>query len=328
MPLDVGALLRKRLLMVVGKGGVGKTTVACALALEASHAGLRTLLVEVDGVGRAAQFFDLPPGPAGQAREVAPRLFLMDVEGAAALAEYLMLIIPVKRVIQAVLHSRIYQYFVAAAPGLKELMTVGKIWYEAERVDETTGQRRWDLLVVDAPATGHSLQYLGMPQAAWEAFPTGLVHREAERVMGLLRDPNRTAVLYVTAAEEMPVNETVELHRRVRDSLKLPAAGLIVNRVHQSDLRPEDVERLGKALHGQCSARQRALFEAVLERAREEVGWIAINQRYLARLAQEVPLPSLTLPYLPVEEFGLREVKILASWMRKAGEKEAVEGLG
>jgi hypothetical protein len=126
----------------------------------------------------------------------------------------------------------------------------------------------------------------------------------------------------------MPVNETVEMHRRVCEELKLPAAGLIVNRVHQSDLRPEDVRRLEDALRGRCSARQRALLEAIWERAREEAGWIAINQRYLARLAREIPLPSLVLPFLAVEEFGLREVKLLASWMRQAGVRRAAEGGG
>jgi len=146
--------------------------------------------------------------------------------------------------------------------------------------------------------------------------------------LGLLRDPARTAVVYVTTAEEMPVNETVEMHRRVCEELKLPAVGLIVNRVHQSDLRPQDVECLGRVLREPCPLRQRALFEAILDRAREEAGWIAIHRRYLERLAREIPLPSLVLPFLAVEEFGLREVKVLASWMRQAAASRAAERVG
>src|SRR5207247_1351982 len=131
------------------------------------------------------------------------------VFGRAALEEYLSLVIPVKRLLATVFQSKVYQYFVAAAPGLKELMTVGKIWYEATRREG--GQPAWDALVVDAPATGHSLQYLRMPQAARETFGAGLVQREATKITELLRDRRATAVHLVTLAEEMPVIETLEM---------------------------------------------------------------------------------------------------------------------
>ena len=111
----------------------------------------------------------------------------MAVEGKAALAEYLGLIIPVRRFLQTVFQNRLYQYFVAAAPGLKELMTVGKIWYEAERADERGGKRRWDIVIMDAPATGHSLQYLRMPAAARsqrQIGSEGRLHITAEGTLG------------------------------------------------------------------------------------------------------------------------------------------------
>src|ERR1041385_3420162 len=114
------SLFERRLLIVAGKGGVGKTTIACALALQAAQDGKRTLLAEVDGAGRAARLLGIEPPVLGEARTARPGLSVMEVDGSAALAEYLQIIIPVKRVIQAVFSSRIYQYFVAAAPGLKE----------------------------------------------------------------------------------------------------------------------------------------------------------------------------------------------------------------
>jgi anion-transporting ArsA/GET3 family ATPase len=309
-------LFAHRLLFVVGKGGVGKTTVASALALEAAHTGTNTLLIEVDGVGRAAQLFGVTGRAAGEVQEIAPRLHLMDVEGRAALAEYLTMIIPVKRVMQSVLNSRIYQYFVAAAPGLKELMTIGKIWFEAERTDEATGDRLWDLVIVDAPATGHSLQYLSMPQAAHDAFGAGLVRREARRVLDVLQDPAKTAIVFVATAEEMPVNEVTEMYRRVREELHLPPALLVVNRVHQDGLTADDVRRLDEAVHRSRGVRARPFLEEVLRRAREEIGWIAINRQNLERLRAAFDLPTIVLPCLFTEEFGLNEIKGLSAAFR------------
>jgi anion-transporting ArsA/GET3 family ATPase len=301
----------RRLLVVAGKGGVGKTTVACALGFLAAERGKKTLIAEVDGAGRAATLLSARPAAVGEAREVHPSLSVMSVEGSAALAEYLQIIVPLKRVLQAVFASRIYQYFVAAAPGLKELMTIGKIWYEAERTTDADGARRWDLVILDAPATGHSLQYLGMPRAAHEVFRTGLVGRESEKLIDLLSDPKRTQVHLVTTAEEMPVNETLEMYEKVRAELGMPLGHLFVNRVHQSALTSADVARLQEALPG-AGRDDRRLAREVLERAREEVGWAAINRLYQERLAAAVDLPTINLPFLFSQSFGFDEIKLLA----------------
>ncbi|MGH7860503.1 MAG: ArsA family ATPase, partial [Candidatus Binatia bacterium] len=194
-------LFDRRLLVVVGKGGVGKTSVSAAIGLAAAERGKRVLLVELEAENRLLPLLGFPPPSESGPSEIRPGLFRQSVGGRAALEEYLSLVIPVKRVLRAIFDSRVYQYFVAAAPGLKELMTVGKVWYEVD-------QGRWDLVIVDSPATGHSLQYLSMPKAAVETFPAGLVHREAKRVWELLQDPGKTGVVVVTIAEEMPVNET------------------------------------------------------------------------------------------------------------------------
>ncbi|MFI5398425.1 MAG: ArsA family ATPase [Candidatus Binatia bacterium] len=321
-------LFQRRLLFVAGKGGVGKTTTACALALIASQLGRRTLLAEVDGAGRAAYLLGVEPAPIGLPRRAGPSLSVMSVEGSAALAEYLEIILPVKRVLQAVFASRIYRYFVAAAPGLKELLTIGKIWYEAERLEESGGRRLWDLVIVDAPATGHSLQYLRMPYAAHEAFGGGLVGRESKRIVDLLVDPRVTAVNLVTTGEEMPVNETVEMYRQIRDVLHLPLGVLFVNRMHYGTFDGKKVDDLERKLAKLHDPRERAVATEVLNRGREEAGWTSINHRYSQRLANEVHMPRIEVPFVFAEEFGLKEVHAIVAAIARGSIASTRRGTG
>ena len=294
------SLVERRLHFVVGKGGVGKTTVAAALALTLARRGRRTLAVDMEPGRRLA-------GLLG--READPRLSVLHVDGRAALEEYLNLVIPVKRLLATVFASKIYQYFVAAAPGLKELMTVGKIWYEATR--EEAGRPCWDAIVVDAPATGHSLQYLRMPQAAREAFGAGLVQREATKITGLLRDRQTTAVHIVTLAEETPVTETLETRTQLVEALGLPLGFVIANRVHRRRFSPAVLERLHAATAS--PAAERALLACVAERATEESGWASINEAHLGRLRAGIgSAPLVELPFLFVEEFDRSCVEQLA----------------
>ena len=301
--------LARRLHFVVGKGGVGKTTVTAALALLLARRGRRTLAVEMDVAGRLPALLGAPGGGYAPT-QVAPGIHVLGVEGGAALAEYLGLIIPVKRLLQSIFASKVYQYFVAAAPGLKELMTVGKIWYEATR--QEGGRAAWDAIVVDAPATGHSLQYLRMPQAARETFGAGLVQREATRITKLLRDRRTTAVHLVTLAEEMPVTETLEMHAQLVRSLGLPLGHVIVNRVHGRRFGPDALARLRTAA-ATASPPDRALLACVAERAAEESGWGDINAVHAARLQAGIGnAPVITLPFLFVEEFGRAELEHLS----------------
>ncbi len=302
----LGALAGRRVILVVGKGGVGKSTVATALAVAFAEEGKRVLLAQMESSRRLAEFLDLPTTDGGPV-EALPNLSVLTVDGESALSEYLGLVLPVRRVQKMVVESKLYHHFVAAAPGLKELMTIGKIWYEEQLVVQ--GRRKWDVIVVDAPATGHVLQYLRMPSAAAEAFGPGLVRREAHRVMELLVDPARTAVCPVTTAEEMPVNETTEMYQQLRERLRMPLGVLFVNRVHAAPLAPDGVPAV--------PAGAPPLVADVLRCAREEAGWTAINRRYLERLREAVPMPTVLLPFVFAEEFGLPEVRALMADARR-----------
>ena len=225
--------------------------------------GRRTLAIEMDTGGRLAAMLGAKAS-IGTPSPVAPNLSVASIDGRVALEEYLGLVIPVKRLLSTIFSSRIYQYFVAAAPGLKELMTVGKVWYEATRKE---GDRfAWDAVVVDAPATGHGLQYLRMPQAARDTFGAGLVQREAARVVDLLQDAKTTAVHLVTLAEDMPVTEALEAHAQITGPLGLPAGAVVVNRVHRRRFAAEALAKIDAAA---VSAEERPLLRAVAERAVE-----------------------------------------------------------
>jgi anion-transporting ArsA/GET3 family ATPase len=297
-------LLDRKLLFVVGKGGVGKSTVATALALAAVARKKRVLLVGLDFDDRSRSIAGMRPAEGAEPVEALPGLFRLNVDGRTALEEYLHLIIPVRRVLRAVFESKVYQYFVAAAPGLKELMAIGKVWYEVDR-------GRWDLVIVDSPATGHALQYLRMPKAAYEAFDTGLVHREAKRVWGLLSDPAATAVAVVTLAEDLPVSETISMCNQVRDDLKMPPGALFVNRFHQAPFSQGELEKVARSSRTGFGAPCDALAKAVLGAAREELSWAGVNEHYRKLLAA-TGWRMITLPFLFREEFGFADVELLS----------------
>jgi len=302
-------VIDRKLHFVVGKGGVGKTTVAAAFARMLARRGRRTLAVEMDVGGRLPTVLG-HPGEARTPVAVGPNLTVLSVDGRAALEEYLGMVIPVRRLLSTVFTSRIYQYFVAAAPGLKELMTVGKIWFEATR--ETDGRPTWDAIVVDAPATGHSLQYLRMPQAASETFGAGLVQREAARVLELLRDPRQTAIHVVTLGEDMPVSETLETHAQLVDDLGMPLGRIVVNRVHERAFEAATVATLRSASRA-TSGRDAQILAAVADRAEIEAGWTAINAEHIARLREAVGGDALVIvPFLFSEEFGVAQLDEVA----------------
>jgi anion-transporting ArsA/GET3 family ATPase len=151
---------------------------------------------------------------------------------------------------------------------------------------------------------------------------------KANRLVELLTDPKRTAINLVTTAEEMPVNETVTMYRTLRDELHMPTGLLFVNRVHEGGLAAADVEKLNAAAERNRDEKERRLLRAVAARAREEIGWSALNARYRARLAEEVAMPIIELPFLFSEEFGFAQLRALAEHIAAAPAAQAARRAG
>lgn len=329
---------------VVGKGGVGKSTLTAALALRAASRGLRTLVVEFGGRGGVSRLFDQEDAKPGQPAIVAPRLTLLALEGDEALAEYLRMVVPIKRLLSLVFASRMYSVFVAGAPGLKELMTVGKVWYESDR-RMASGEPVWDRIFVDAGASGHSLQYLQMPSAATVTFKSGVVHREAARIQSLLSDPAKACVHVITTPEEMPVTEACAIVSRLRDSLHLPIGRLFVNRCR--DRSPAGAREALAVLQQRIEADRAALRDGLDGGSKDGAGgdvddgtlrmlmrdavdsaieWETVQETAIDRVETETGLRAARLPLIAAEEFGREQAVQLSTMLDPVDPDRAAAG--
>jgi anion-transporting ArsA/GET3 family ATPase len=216
-------LLDRRLLFVTGKGGVGKTTVAAALALLAAQQGKRTLLGEVDAKGNLADFFEVG-STSFEPREVLPGLHAMTMRTEDSLKEYVRLQLKLPLVAKLGPLARTFDFVATAAPGVKEVLTVGKFLWEVRA-------RHYDIVVVDAVASGHVVAQLAAPQGIRELVKVGLVREQTGWMLDLLGDPAVTGAVIVASPEEMPVNETIELSERIAAETNVDLAAVVVNRV-------------------------------------------------------------------------------------------------
>ena len=270
-------LLDRRFLFVVGKGGVGKTTVATALALAASRRGKKVLLAMVNCKERVSQLLGTDPiGP--KIVTLRENLDAVNMTPDTALEEYGMMILKVRSVYNAVFGNRLVRAFLRGTPGLEAWSMLGKAFYHAS---PPKGEPDYDLVIVDAHSTGHALDMLRVPFVIKSVAPPGMLRRDATRAVKLLQDPAQAGAVVVTLPEYMPVSETLELTRALTEELKIPVLHLVINRVLPVLFAekerpvieglpaklPEDAEIQGLAIAG----RRRVLRETVQYRAIDRV---------------------------------------------------------
>jgi anion-transporting ArsA/GET3 family ATPase len=292
--------------IVTGKGGVGKSTVALALGFAAAAAGKRTIVCEVAAQENLSRIFH-PSRVGFHEVEMAENLWAISIDPDESMREYVLLQLRVRAMRDLLFRSRIFTYLTAATPGLRELVTVGKMWELAQPNRKVRGGRVYDLVIVDAPATGHGVGFLQTPRTFANIARAGPIAAQAQALDSFITNRRKTAVAIVSLPEEMPVNETAALEGDLTSKVGVSVERIYMNGLYPTRFGPDDAERVAAAAGASDGAPRAALLAALSECRRA-----ASQDDELARLEQLVDAPVHRLPFLFEPELGVDEVRRLA----------------
>ena len=313
-------LYGRRFLFVSGKGGTGKTTMALALAVAMARQGKRVLIATGDGKERLSTLLGVSP-LSTEIVEVTRRIFAVKLVPEASIREYGAMTLKSRLVRDAVLNRPFVKRFLAGVPGLNEWAMLGKACYHATEL-ESDGSPRFDTVLLDAPATGHALDMLRVPEVIVDVASRGPLRRDAERALGMLRDSSQSGVVVVTVPEELPAIETVELVGTLEGELRLPVAALVVNCVVEPCFSERERTQLLRLDPFDPRSRADEIVACAVRRAALE----RVQADALRRLAR-VDAPEIRLPWLPRKAADWAAIEALASSFEAAPEAERVPAL-
>lgn len=310
----VDELGRRRFLFVTGKGGVGKTTFSAALAMSLGREGKRVLVAMCNTKERLSAVMGTKP-IGDDLVQVAPNVWAVNISPEKALFEYGALVLKVRAVASAVFENKYTSAFFRAVPGLYEWAMLGKAWFHTTELLDN-GKHRFDVVLLDAPATGHGIDMLRVPKVILDVVPPGVLRRDAEAAWAMFRDPKQSGVVVVTLPEEMPTQETLDLVSAIQKDLSLPVLRLVINGVLPPLFSPEERDRLAgqvDLLAIDAPEKSRNMPECALVAGARRAIREKVQAESLARLAKESTLPRIQLPYLFDEASTVEGTRMLAA---------------
>lgn len=314
----VRALLSRRVHVVAGKGGVGRTTIAAALAHKLAREGHRTLLLEVDAPDDAARAMGVQPA-VDTPREAFNNLWLCRLTPTGSMKEYALLVLKFKALYNLVFENRLVKYLLRSIPSLGEFTMVGKTWYHSEERRED-GAPKYERIVIDAPATGHAITFLSVARTVATVVPAGIMRDFAEKMAALVESKDDACLHVVALPEEMPVNEGLDVLRMCTERVRMAPGLGFVNRMLEERFDAaalEIVERLPEAF---------APYVEVAKLRSDREHW---QSEHAERFARESALPTIVVPESPSPTpDGRFDLEIVVDLLDAAAHTEAKEARG